>query len=155
MLSVFICVTDVQAESLWMASPLGCKCLSFPPNLVYCSNCIIASLIAVNKFPNSPIITAALLCPRRRHPWQRSERVNEWPEAEKSKWSEGLTPFTNIALTCHYVHLRHKFLVEPFSSAAEDTAENQVLLEGKCSKAVGPHASPLLFSRLCPTDTKH
>lgn len=28
---------------------------------VYCSNCIIASLIVVNKFPNSPIITGALL----------------------------------------------------------------------------------------------
>lgn len=29
-------------------------------NIVYCSNYIIASLIVVNKFPNSPIITAAL-----------------------------------------------------------------------------------------------
>lgn len=107
MLSVFICVTDVQAENLGIASPLDCKCLSFPPNsiLVYCSNCIIASLIAVNKFPSSPIITAALLCPRRRHPWQRSDRVNEWPEAEKSKWSERLTSFTNKPLTCHLMAL--------------------------------------------------
>lgn len=35
-------------------------------NIVYCSNCIIASLIVVNKFPNSPIITAALSAPRRK-----------------------------------------------------------------------------------------
>lgn len=38
----------------------------FSQKTVYCSNCIIASLIAVNKFLNSPIITAALSGPLRR-----------------------------------------------------------------------------------------
>lgn len=46
---------------------IGLQMSQFPSKkkIVYCSNCIIASLIVVNKFPNSPIITAALSCPRR------------------------------------------------------------------------------------------
>lgn len=46
---------------------IGLQMSPFPSRkrIVYCSNCIIASLIVVNKFPNSPIITAALSGPRR------------------------------------------------------------------------------------------
>lgn len=46
---------------------IGLQMSQFPSKkkIVYCSNCIIASLIVVNKFPNSPIITAALSGPRR------------------------------------------------------------------------------------------
>lgn len=45
---------------------IGLQMSQFPSKkkIVYCSNCIIASLIVVNKFPNSPIITAALSGPR-------------------------------------------------------------------------------------------
>lgn len=147
MLSVFICATGLQADNLGIALQLDCKCLSFPPNsnLVYCSNCIIASLIAVNKFPNSPIITAALLGPRRRHPWQRSDRVNEWPEAEKSEWSEVLTLFTNIPLTCHLMAL---VLLSPFETQVSRWA---ILIGGWRHDGKSGDIRGKVFQSCCPS----
>lgn len=59
---------DLDNLFVCKASPPPCMQMPRFPHqkkTVYCSNCIIASLIVVNKFPNSPIITAALSGPRR------------------------------------------------------------------------------------------
>lgn len=60
-------VDSLGIYRLYIGLTIGLQMSQFPSKkkTVYCSNCIIASLIVVNKFPNSPIITAALSGPRR------------------------------------------------------------------------------------------
>lgn len=60
------CISFKVQATVWVQT-IGLQMSQFASRkkIVYCSNCIIASLIVVNKFPNSPIITAALSGARR------------------------------------------------------------------------------------------